>query len=62
MPGHDAFYSELVALGSQVRFIQYDRIVLQTPSSVTGSCVGWNVPNTRSQFVVLMPKFTTGRA
>ena len=56
------FYSEFVALDSQVRFIQYDRIALQMQSSVAGSCVGWNVPNTRSQIVVLMPKFTTGRA
>ena len=53
--------SQLVVLGLQVSFVQYDLIVLQTEGSVAGSCVGWNVPNSRSQIVVLMPKFTTCR-
>ena len=56
-----AFYSQLVALGLQVGFIHYDLIVLQKESSIAGSLVGWNVPNRRSQIVVLMPKFTTCR-
>jgi hypothetical protein len=53
--------SQLVALGLPVSFIQYDLTVLQNTESVVGSFVGWNVPNRRSQIVVLMPKFTTGR-
>ena len=57
-----AFSAQLVALGLQVRFIQYARIVLQPPSSVVGSWVGWNVPNRWSQIVVLMPKFTVWRS
>jgi hypothetical protein len=56
-----AFSSQLVALGLQVGLIQYDLIVRQKTESVAGSCVGWNVPNRRSQIVVLMPKFTTCR-
>jgi hypothetical protein len=56
-----AFSSQLVALGLQVSFIQYDLIVLQKTESVAGSFVGWNVPNRWSQIVVLMPKFTTCR-
>ena len=53
--------SQLVALGLQVSFIQYDLIVLQKTWSVTGSFVGWNVPKRWSHIVVLMPKFTTCR-
>ena len=57
-----AFSSQLlVAVGLQVSFIQYDLIVLQKPEAVAGSFVGWNVPNSRSHIVVLMPKLTTGR-
>ena len=57
----DGVFFQLVALGLQVSFIQYDLIVLQKTSSVASSFVGWNVPNRRSQIVVLMPKFTTCR-
>jgi hypothetical protein len=53
--------SSQLALGLQVSFTQYDLIVLQKTSSVAGPFVGWNVPNRRSQIVVLMPKFTTCR-
>ena len=53
------FSSQLVALGLHVSFIQYDLIVRRKTSSVPGSFVGWNVPNTRSHIAVLMPKFTT---
>ena len=53
--------SQLVALGLQASFIQYDLMVLQMTESVAGSFDGWNVPNRRSQIVVLMPKFTTCR-
>ena len=56
-----AVYAQLAALGLQVSFTQYDLIVLQKQSSVADSFAGWNVPNRRSQIVVLMPKFTTCR-
>ena len=56
-----AFYSQLVALGLQVSFIQYDLIVLQKTYPSLAPFVGWNVPNRRSHIVVLMPKFTTCR-
>ena len=52
---------QLVALGLQVSFFQDDLMGRQRMSFVAGSSVGWNVPNRRSQIVVLMPKFTTCR-
>jgi hypothetical protein len=52
---------QLVALALQVRFFQDDLMGRQRMSSVAGSSVGWNVPNRRSQIVVLMPKFTICR-
>ena len=57
----DGVFSQLVAPSLQVNFIQYALIVLQRTWFGAGSSVGWNVPNRRSQIVVLMPKFTTCR-